>query len=161
VLASILCFAAAIDKDRTDSVGEIGEEDDLYWRMLLRGGQACLRLVNWLADALVNGVHEIRQLVRDSPIKKTVKPEKNKKFLLQSVAKKSSGIPFLSVGSWADATVQGPWVSKVYKQYCARTSACSADGAPLQGYDRGIILASSSPAAAAKRQAPMAARETA
>lgn len=52
---SILDFAAKKDKDPTDSAREIGEQGDLYWRLLLRLGRACVRLVDWLADALING----------------------------------------------------------------------------------------------------------
>lgn len=52
---NILDFAAREDKDPTDSAWEIGEEGDLYWQLLLRIGRACLRVVDWLAGALING----------------------------------------------------------------------------------------------------------
>lgn len=43
------------DKDGADTAGEIGEEEDRNWRVLLRIGRACLQPIDWFADALING----------------------------------------------------------------------------------------------------------
>lgn len=42
------------DKDGADSAGEIGEEEDRNWRVLLRIGRARLQPVAWFTDALIN-----------------------------------------------------------------------------------------------------------
>lgn len=117
----------------------------------MRLGPACLRLVDWLADALINGKRKPDSWRKVySKKKKTVRPETKPEFSLccrTSAAETGPrGAPFsLCVGSWADAMAQ------------ARDSQAARTEQQCKVAARRIIPASSSPAVAARRQAPLAA----
>lgn len=51
------------DKGAADTTEEIGEKKDRNWRLLLRIGQACLRLVDWFAEASISGAHVLEGVV--------------------------------------------------------------------------------------------------